>query len=562
MEWKNLLYLNDKSPVLSNDFYLSKEKTPYSELLENKKSLEENTEEYICRFPARAKYLISKLKLKTKFDYSKCSKLVNWINLLDPESVSIVYPTHSLESSLAVFSHTFIKFNKKEYPKDSRLNVTLSFAAEFNQNDSVIMLGIKGIMGGYLGKFGTSYYYDEINKYSEKDARDIFEYELTLTKSEIEKMLLHVWEVKDTYFSYYFIKENCSYYILALLEVARPSLKLLKFHENITVPSESIKTLTENSNLIKKKEWIPSRKRRQEISTQLLTDKEINIKEEIYLSKNPNILSKKNKKIEKIRKIILLDSIIEESLDKELKSKALRFRAEYSERYTYNYGQYSKLKDFPDQTHGGQLLSLGLHKANKKIGQSLRYRMTLHDFLDPRDGYSQEASVTGLDLKLNIVDENIDNENSSLDFIKMYALKNSLKNIRKYSWKGLSKITKRNQYINFENSISLGPNINMANTNIYLFPGLFTHLSNYYRRGFDFSHGLVFGFNSAINNYLRISSEYIFQRSTFSQIQSKFINTGISISTIRDQAIEIHYNIGYENDTEVKTGVASWIKYF
>lgn len=63
-------------------------------------------------------------------------------------------------------------------------------------------------------------------------------------------MVLHTFELKDSYSDYFFFKENCSYNILWLLEVARSDLDLVSKFTFKTVPLDSIKIL-KPYNLIK-----------------------------------------------------------------------------------------------------------------------------------------------------------------------------------------------------------------------------------------------------------------------------------------------------------------------
>lgn len=55
------------------------------------------------------------------------------------------------------------------------------------------------------------------------DFRDIWEYDLAFSQEEMDRMLLHVWELFFTNFDYY-IKENFSYHLLSLIEAAKPDV--------------------------------------------------------------------------------------------------------------------------------------------------------------------------------------------------------------------------------------------------------------------------------------------------------------------------------------------------
>jgi hypothetical protein len=69
-------------------------------------------------------------------------------------------------------------------------------------------------------------YYLKVREYSDLENRDIWEYELNLTPEEIDRLLMHAWELGPIHFDYYFFDENCAYHLLGLLEAARPDLTL------------------------------------------------------------------------------------------------------------------------------------------------------------------------------------------------------------------------------------------------------------------------------------------------------------------------------------------------
>src|SRR5207247_7522605 len=81
-------------------------------------------------------------------------------------------------------------------------------------------------IGGYPGTFSILPYYLKVREYSDMENRDLWEYELELAPPELERVLLHLWELLPAYYQYYFFDENCSYHLLGLLQVARPELEL------------------------------------------------------------------------------------------------------------------------------------------------------------------------------------------------------------------------------------------------------------------------------------------------------------------------------------------------
>ena len=96
--------------------------------------------------------------------------------------------------------------------------------------------------------------------YGALENRDIYEYRLGLSASETRFLLKHVWELKRAFFDYFFIDENCSYQLLALLEVARPSLHLTGNVQPVVLPVETIRLVTTVPGLLQALTYRPSRR--------------------------------------------------------------------------------------------------------------------------------------------------------------------------------------------------------------------------------------------------------------------------------------------------------------
>ena len=102
----------------------------------------------------------------------------------------------------------------------------INFAANQNPKDNPIEYVINGLFGLYDGQFAIFPYYFKVNEYNEAESRDMWEYRLSFNTEEIEWAYSHLWELGAASFPYYFFSDNCSYHILSILEIARPSLRL------------------------------------------------------------------------------------------------------------------------------------------------------------------------------------------------------------------------------------------------------------------------------------------------------------------------------------------------
>lgn len=98
------------------------------------------------------------------------------------------------------------------------------------------------------------------SEYRSLENRDLWEYRLNLTQAETERMVEHVWELKQIQFDYFFFDENCSYRLLELLQVARPSLRLTELFPLTAIPTDTVKAVKE-AGLVESIQYRPSRER-------------------------------------------------------------------------------------------------------------------------------------------------------------------------------------------------------------------------------------------------------------------------------------------------------------
>ena len=202
-----------------NSFFFEK---PY---LKNKSNVFTHSK---CIFPARFQWLDEILQFENKYiNDKKCSKFKEWFNDLKPESISLLFSTYNAESPASMFGHTFLNINKSDASKFSPLNYSIGYAAVIDNNDNMFQYAYNGIFGRYKGIFTLSPYYLKIQEYNNYDKRDIWIYDLNLSKSETTLLVKHIWELDRITIDYYYFKENCSYHLLSLIEVAKPEIDLL-----------------------------------------------------------------------------------------------------------------------------------------------------------------------------------------------------------------------------------------------------------------------------------------------------------------------------------------------
>ncbi len=191
-----------------------------------------------CRYPARKRWLVQRLDLKD-LPEAECREYEKILKRVDPESATLVFPSAHINSPASMFGHTFVRINSSY---NSRLlSYAVNYAADADPNrENGVVFALKGLFGGYDGKYSLLPYYDKLKEYRDTENRDIWEYDLNLTKEETLRMFEHIWEVKDVRSPYYFFTRNCSYEMLWLLEAARPGTGLRERFIFEVIPLETV----------------------------------------------------------------------------------------------------------------------------------------------------------------------------------------------------------------------------------------------------------------------------------------------------------------------------------
>ena len=253
----------NKSEIDDDDFFLSNrgKENASSELeatinaLYNEKYFDDNAT--ACRFPARKQWLVSELNLQG-LPQVECSAYNKLIRRMDPQSASLIFPSTYVGSPSSMFGHTFIRIDSSY--KSKMLSYAFNYAADADSStENGLVYLYKGLFGGYYGSYSLSPYYEKVKEYRDSEERDIWEYDLNLNHEEIEQMMRHIWEVKNTYSWYYFFTENCSYNMLWVIESARPKAHLREYFEFHVIPAETIYAVQEEK-LITQKHYRPARR--------------------------------------------------------------------------------------------------------------------------------------------------------------------------------------------------------------------------------------------------------------------------------------------------------------
>ncbi len=214
-----------------------------------------------CVYPARTRWLKAQLNL-TDLPTPECAEYKKWIKDVSPHSAVMIFPAAYLNSPSSMFGHTLLRIDQADVQADktSLLSYAINFGAYIEGSDNSILYAWKGLMGGYPGLFALVPYQEKLSEYRSLENRDLWEYRLNLTQEETARMVEHVWELKQIQFDYFFFDENCSYRLLELLQVARPSLRLTEQFPLTAIPTDTVKAVKE-AGLVESIQYRPSRER-------------------------------------------------------------------------------------------------------------------------------------------------------------------------------------------------------------------------------------------------------------------------------------------------------------
>lgn len=243
-QWDKLLHYESSYPT-EKYFYLSPDRESEVErsleAIKNEEKVGRLKKIFACSFPARYKLL---QKYHSELKDRSCPELQEWQKDFSATNLYLVYSSSYPNNPASIFGHTFLRFDRKvENEKDSDLRgYSVAFMATTDPNDSSLSYTFKGLTGGYDGHLVIQPYYINIGIYNNSESRDLWEYQIPLKDEEREVLVLHLWEfMHNTGFPYYFLDDNCSWMMLKLLEVARPSVSFNSNNDIFIIPQETIK---------------------------------------------------------------------------------------------------------------------------------------------------------------------------------------------------------------------------------------------------------------------------------------------------------------------------------
>ncbi|MGX1171363.1 Lnb N-terminal periplasmic domain-containing protein [Pseudomonas sp. R151218B TE3479] len=391
-----------------------------------------------CVYPARTRWLKAQLNL-SDLPAVNCSDFTQWFKDVSPHSAVMIFPAAYLNSPSSMFGHTLLRIDQADVQSDKTalLSYAINFGAYIEGSDNSILYAWKGLMGGYPGLFALVPYQEKLSEYRSLENRDLWEYRLNLSQVETERMVEHVWELKQIQFDYFFFDENCSYRLLELLQVARPSLRLTEQFPLTAIPTDTVKAVKE-AGLVESIQYRPSRERELLSRAEPLSDDEqqwvLNVSADQQQLQAPAF-----KALPRERQALIIDAAY----------RLERYRANGQERDPQRAQRSFELlrainqnpapeldipqPGLPEDGHESRTWQAGLGTRGDRAFGEYGLRMAYHDLNDNAESFPLGAQIEILQLKLRQYEGN-DWQVQQLDLATIRSLTPRNELLQPLSW--------------------------------------------------------------------------------------------------------------------------------
>ena len=356
---------------------------------------------FSCQYPARTRWILERFSIpRERIPAVSCRAFEDWFAALGHDALSLVFASYYVNNPASMFGHTFLRLDSKDpRTSDPLLSYSVNFAANTG-DDNGILFAFKGIAGSYPGQYSTYPYYLKVLEYNNAENRVLWEYPMGFTADEIDRLVRHLWELGRSSQSYYFFDKNCSYQLLALLEVARPSLDLRSgLSPAFVPPADTVKVFAAYPGLLGKPIFRPS----------VLLDLRHRL---ASLTRNQKRLLRAAIRSQEVSPLLSPEDPAESArmLDAAIALMEYRNRhpiqTEYQKRILVERSGFPPSDEPPlgtdeappDQGHDSARVSLGGGVTERDSFVEWQIRPVFHDLLSDERAYPKRSEIVGLDL--------------------------------------------------------------------------------------------------------------------------------------------------------------------
>ncbi|MGB2578282.1 hypothetical protein AAIR98_000201 [Elusimicrobium simillimum] len=222
--WAKLLHYNgNKSEVISQSFFISPKgmTDPAAELNATIDAIYSDKKENhpSCLFPLRTQWIKEQLMI-TDAPEPKCGQLEEYLKYTHPKSISLFYISPESFSFKNLFGHLGLRINRTEGASGDN---TCCYVSNMETEATPVTV-YRSVTGGHSGSFSMTSFDDIAKMFNIEQDRDIWEYDLNLTQEQVNKVVLHVWELRNAETRHSLLSLNGAQAVERILMVAVPDL--------------------------------------------------------------------------------------------------------------------------------------------------------------------------------------------------------------------------------------------------------------------------------------------------------------------------------------------------
>jgi hypothetical protein len=374
-----------------------------------------------CAFVARYHWLREALAFDpARLPERPCAQYRAFLESLDPAGVTFVFAEAFMNNPASMFGHTLLRVDPRQAVGDEDelryglLGWAVNFAGATGEEGGPLY-ALKGLTGLYQGFYDVGPYARKVKQYGDWEDRDIWEYRLALTEAEIERMLMHLWELQGIAFDYYYFDENCSYQLLALLDVARPGLALAAELPFWVIPADTVRTVMRRRGLLAGVHFRPSAGTalRAHLGTLAADERRLALAlaDGTLATDGPDVAALGERERAAVLSVAydaLRHDFLAGRVGREASAGRARRLLVARSRVDVPGSVFAPVpapRVRPEEGHGTARAALAAGWRDGDAFVEVRFRPAFHDLLDPQGGYTEGAQIDFLDVALRVFPE-------------------------------------------------------------------------------------------------------------------------------------------------------------
>lgn len=397
-----------------------------------------------------------------------------------------------VNNPVSMFGHNFLLISKDT---DNILDgFTLSFEAK-NTSKNKLEYFYKGLTGGFKGFYYIKPTFNTLRLYNNFEDRNIFLFPLKLTEQEKKDVLtnIYIYSTSKT-FPYYFIDQNCAYYLLDILETTNKDHDYIYFSPQDTVNKTSPRIDFENVTI--------------------LTSVKNQIKHST--SKDPKLINAYKKARFELYKTYRSGEV-------------QNYRNSLLNLNKVSLNSKTKVKEFKEVYN--ELILRKYSKATIDIDKNKKNKLSL-SLIDSK--YYSKDSISNATF-LNFSFNNYKDNEYNFTLFNIYSKPSYESYFKDISWKAEARYLNSEYLYKYTTDLILGAGISLPLVNNLIFTVRPSLLTSKYRNGFK------------IQLITEIDIEYFYKSFNFiSTYSKKYFNDSITLSIEYNLSKSIAINASYE----------------